>query len=121
MIIPNLKQITQKRLRQLSHGRVSEKTNIWRQTVLARDNYKCQFGNCNEKDNLQVHHIKKYSQYMHLRYDPLNGIALCPKHHQIVTGHEKRYEIQFMKTALINNARYKNQQKQEQDNPSNSS
>lgn len=47
----------------------------WRQAVLKRDNFTCQ--HCNSKDDLQTHHIKKWSTHSELRYDLDNGLTLC--------------------------------------------
>jgi len=53
----------------------------WRKKVLARDKYKCQ--KCNKmKKRLQVHHIRGFTKYPHLRLDVDNGITLCQKCHR---------------------------------------
>ncbi len=65
----------------------------WRYNILAREKWTC--GLCGNKKDLEVHHIKKYSEYPELRYVPSNGIALCKGCHDMVTGREEQYEDQF--------------------------
>ena len=53
--------------------------------ILARDGYKCQV--CNEGHNrktkgLVVHHIKAWSRYPELRFEPTNLQTLCVKCHK---------------------------------------
>ena len=40
----------------------------FRKDVLKRDKYHCRMPNCNNKKNLHVHHIKKWSKAYSLRY-----------------------------------------------------
>lgn len=55
----------------------------FRKEVLARDHYTCQIcGKVGGK--LNVHHVKKFSQYPELRFDVNNGITLCEKCHREV-------------------------------------
>lgn len=69
-----------------------------RNTVRKRDNYKCQFPNCNSKNkyDLEVHHILRWWDFPSLRYDPDNAILLCKKCHKFVTGKEIYYAKMFM-------------------------
>jgi hypothetical protein len=55
----------------------------WRNKILERDNFKCQYDKCDEKTNL-AHHIKSYKDYTELRIDLNNGISICKKHHNII-------------------------------------
>jgi hypothetical protein len=52
----------------------------WRRAVLIRDNYTCQ--RCNNTHKLEAHHIKSYSKFPELRFDPTNGIIYCRDCHQ---------------------------------------
>jgi len=65
----------------------------FRNKVLKRDKFTCQM--CNTKGRkgvwLNVHHIIKWSSASALRYDPDNGITLCKKCHDEVTGKESHY------------------------------
>ena len=56
-----------------------------------RDKGTCIFPNCKKKRILQLHHIKKYSQFPELRYSIDNVCLLCKEHHKQVTGHEEQY------------------------------
>jgi hypothetical protein len=53
---------------------------LWRDAVLARDNYLCQ--KCNiGSDKLNAHHIKNFIKFLELRTSIENGITLCEKCH----------------------------------------
>lgn len=58
----------------------------WRKSVLERDNYTCQYPNCNTKEELHTHHIKPRKDYPELKYNVSNGITLCYIHHGKVHG-----------------------------------
>jgi hypothetical protein len=102
MWIPNIKPISQKRIEQLQRNSSSQRYQEWRLKVLCRDDNKCQFPGCREHDKLQVHHIRRFADARHLRYEEYNGITLCEKHHQEVTGHESVYELAFFKISMAN-------------------
>lgn len=63
----------------------------FRLDVLKRDRFKCQMPGCKSKKNLNVHHINPWSKASSLRYDISNGITLCNKCHQFITGKEHHY------------------------------
>lgn len=64
---------------------------------MKRDNYQCQYPGCSVKDKLEVHHIKKFATYKHLRTALFNGITLCEAHHSKIFGREEHYEVAFFK------------------------
>lgn len=68
----------------------------WRMRVYKRDKFKCQMPLCNNKTNLQAHHIQKWSAASTLRYEVSNGITLCRKCHAEVTRNESYYQGLFM-------------------------
>jgi len=53
---------------------------VWRSEVLRRDNGTCQV--CGKSGpRIAAHHILGYVEFPEHRYDPENGIALCPTCH----------------------------------------
>ena len=56
----------------------------WRESILARDNYKCT--KCGSKTKLHVHHINKFADYPELRLDDDNAITLCETCHFKIHG-----------------------------------
>ena len=69
----------------------------WRDKVRTRDGFKCQMPNCIYKGKkLHCHHILPWATNPMLRFDPSNGICLCPDHHKLVTGKESAYASLFI-------------------------
>jgi hypothetical protein len=75
----------------------------FRKDVLKRDEFSCQFPGCGVKKGLEVHHIKKYANSARLRTEKFNGITLCKKHHELVTGKEEQFESEFFKIICQKN------------------
>jgi len=63
-----------------SNKRYSKPYQKWKKAVLERDHYKCCY--CGRKNNLNVHHIKQYTDNIFLRTKTTNGIALCKECHR---------------------------------------
>lgn len=74
----------------------------WRQLIKKRDNYCCKWPKCNNKKQLQVHHILPWKDYIGLRYHINNGITLCKNHHKLIFNNETSYAGFFLK-LLYNN------------------
>lgn len=72
----------------------------WRHKVLDRDEHHCQWPGCKTKSKLEIHHILKYCDYPHMRYDINNGITLCQKHHNMIKNNEEDFIILFYKVLL---------------------
>ncbi len=74
------------------------KYKAWRKRVYKRDGYKCQFPGCRTRaKRVEAHHIRKWSDYPHLRNITKNGICLCRFCHKRVTGYEEYYHVLFDK------------------------
>ena len=69
----------------------------FRKEVKDRDGRKCQWPGCSTKKKLEVHHIKQWSKYPSMRFDPSNGITLCKRCHERIKGNEEVYEVFFIK------------------------
>lgn len=63
------------------NNRSDSLVNRWTKKVLKRDNYTCKL--CGGKDNLNVHHIIKWSDDPINRINIDNGITLCSKCHAL--------------------------------------
>ena len=74
----------------------------WRIKVYKRDKFTCQMPRCTSKARLQAHHIRKWSAAAYSRFDLSNGITLCRRCHQEVTGHEQQYESLFLEIVRTN-------------------
>ncbi len=76
----------------------------FRDAVRKRDKYKCQWPNCVEckPNKLQVHHIRPWTKYLYLRFNPDNGILICRLHHKLVTGNEDHFISLFTQIVAQN-------------------
>lgn len=59
--------------------RLTHEYRVWRQGVLDRDGHKCKI--CGSKNQVEVHHIIPMSECGLIALLPMNGVALCRKHH----------------------------------------
>jgi 5-methylcytosine-specific restriction endonuclease McrA len=62
----------------------------FRKSIRKRDKY-CQMPSCGAKRKLQVHHIVRWADSVHLRYSERNGILLCKKCHELIKNKEHLY------------------------------
>ena len=108
MLIPIVKTITTKRLNQLLNGRNKKAYREWREYVLKRDNYTCQYPGCNRKEKIEVHHIRKFASAKHLRFITGNAVCLCSIHHDHIFNKEYMFEELFFRIAVKNEREYKN-------------
>ena len=69
----------------------------WRYLVYKRDAFTCRL--CGSNNDLQAHHIKRWSEFPTLRFVVNNGITLCKLCHTLVKDREAEHEAQF--TALV--------------------
>ena len=74
----------------------------WMGAVQERDKKTCQWPNCGSKDDIEVHHIKRFAEQKHLRYDTANGICLCKKHHKSINGKESYFEQKLYEIVIAN-------------------
>jgi len=76
---------------------------IWRNKVLERDHYTCQ--DCGSIGGpLDVHHIVPFAEDVNGRFDPSNGIALCPLCH----GRRHGYSNGFIRASQRDQTEYIN-------------
>lgn len=52
-----------------------------REIVRARDKGRCRVPNCNERGDVEMHHIVPCSRSSKLKWDPRNNCLLCKNHH----------------------------------------
>lgn len=74
----------------------------WRKAVRARDDNTCRKCNVKPKSarGLICHHIRRWADIPTLRFIVSNGITLCKKCHNIVTGNEDAYAPLFLKLII---------------------
>lgn len=71
----------------------------FRSDVRRRDGYTCQWPGCTKTRTIEIHHIRRWTDYPSLRYNVSNGVCLCKFHHSLVKNQEE-YFVQFF-TNLI--------------------
>lgn len=67
----------------------------WRVKVFKRDFFACRL--CSRKEGLQAHHIRRWADYVELRFDVNNGITLCDICHAQIKDKEDEYAPLFLK------------------------
>lgn len=72
-------KLTKKKLRQLERKDERRKDREWVEAVRKKWDYKCAYCGCKEKPN--AHHIIP-RENRNFRWDVMNGILLCSKHHR---------------------------------------
>ena len=73
----------------------------FRKAVIERDKGRCRIPGCKYRGKkIQVHHISMFSTSINLRYEPRNGICLCPSCHHMVTG--KEYYYSSLLNSIVN-------------------
>lgn len=71
--------------------RMSPEYKQWRLFVFQRDSYKCQI--CEKiGGELQVHHIKRFSQFPESRFDLNNGVTMCIDCHKKTDTYLKNFK-----------------------------
>lgn len=72
----------------------------FRKRILKRDKNKCRMPGCkNKRGKLEVHHIERYADAPHKRFEEDNAITLCKSHHYEVRGKEQYY-VELFKEIL---------------------
>jgi len=77
---------------------------LWKKVVKKRAKHKCEVPECKKVKFLNAHHIESFVTNKTLRYDPENGVCLCPAHHKFgwLSAHRSfcfLYELLFVKRA----------------------
>ena len=72
----------------------------WRHDVRQRDHRCCRWPGCKQRRKLNVHHIRKWSDFPSLRYEITNGITLCKHHHDSIKGRENDYILFFINILI---------------------
>lgn len=73
----------------------------WRRKVFDRDNWRCRINNKDCSGRIEAHHILSWSEYVELRYEVNNGIALCHAHHPKKRAEEKRLIPTFQELVSV--------------------
>jgi len=66
---------------------------IWAEIVKIEYDYTCQWYNCTSTEGLSAHHLCS-AQITNLRYNPINGVALCENHH-LWTAHKNNLWVLY--------------------------
>jgi len=74
----------------------------FRKEVKKRDGYCCQWPDCKERKRLQVHHVRGWAEQPLVRFQRRNGITLCRKHHEMISGQEVYYQEVFDRIIIQN-------------------
>lgn len=79
-------RMSQIRLDIAMNKRVKERTQadyqLWRNTVLRRDKWRCQICWAGKQSGLEAHHMEAYLSNPELRTTVSNGVTLCKSCHQ---------------------------------------
>lgn len=73
---------------------------LWSKVVKSRAGYRCEYPNCKKTEYLNSHHFITRKNNA-TRYDPFNGICLCPYHHTL--GEFSAHKDPYFKDVLIEN------------------
>lgn len=75
---------------------------LWQYIVKLRANYKCEFPGCRVSyTKLDAHHYYSKGAYPNLKYDIMNGICLCAKHHSPGFGKESAHSDPEFKDKIL--------------------
>lgn len=106
MLYPKIKNARPIDLNIKSSKRMSQRYLEWKRYIKNRDASTCQFPKCGSDEQIQVHHIQRYADKPSLRHQTINGICLCKKCHNFVTGRERFYQLLFFNIAKKNEDEY---------------
>lgn len=72
---------------------------LWRECVLVRFDSKCVVCGATKLPN--CHHIVSEKLFTYMRYDPDNGITLCPSHHKFGKFSAHKNSLYFVWVVLL--------------------
>jgi len=79
---------------------VTQEYIVWREAVLARDDFTCQ--NCGSKEDLQAHHIIPVNENPDFSFVVTNGVTICKKcHRQYHSNYGNGVFIEYNKRERI--------------------
>jgi predicted restriction endonuclease len=122
-----IKKITKKKLKKLERIAARKKLEDWSRKVKERDNNSCVI--CGESKMLNSHHIIP-KEVKGLKFDIMNGICLCAKHHQFsrqLSAHSnsfvfivwlqenRRGQFDYLKSKYLNTG-YASEKQEENEN-----
>lgn len=71
---------------------------LWAEVVKLRAGNRCEYPGCIKTSNLNAHHFYSRSRRS-VRYDPDNGICLCPYHHSL--GNDSAHKDPNFKDIIL--------------------
>lgn len=81
------------------HERLNPEANRWRKAVRKRDGGCCRL--CLSKEDLEVHHIKRFATHPEERWEVGNGMLLCGECHKQLRGVEELYQAHLARIVPV--------------------
>lgn len=85
--------------KEVANERDNERYVEWRSAIIRRDQHRCVL--CGEHRWIEVHHIVRWADNIHLRYDLRNGVCLCPICHKVHHGPRREPFPKYVTSKLL--------------------